>query len=141
MGAIWLEPLSATQAIRPLTEAARVRIGRIRMKGGGADLYVLPRRRQSEIAQHMQAWTKIVLEEGRPPDAYAAVAFWINPDAPGRCEYNIGFLSRHDALPLPVLSRVAAAYLGDMSPVARGAQHAVEHLGYTPEDWEPEPAA
>lgn len=123
-----------------MTDAARVRIGRIRMKGGGADLHVIPRRRQSEIAQHMQAWTKIVLEEGRAPDAYAAVAFWINPDAPGRCEYNIGFLSRHDALPLPVLSRVAAAYLADMSSVERGAQRAMEGLGYESKDWEPDPA-
>ena len=109
------------------------------MKAGGADLHVIPRQRQSEIAQHMQAWTKVVLGDDRPPDAYAAVAFWIDPDAPGRCEFNIGFLTRHNAMPLPVLSRAAAAYLADMSPAERGAQRAAQDMGYTPKGWEPEP--
>ncbi len=118
--------------------AARVRISRVRMKAG-ADIRILPRPRQSEIGQHMRAWVNIVLGDERPPDAYGAVAFWFDPAAPGRPEYSTGFLSRHDAIPLPVLSRLAAAYLADMSPVARGAERATQEMADETDGWEPEP--
>ncbi len=117
---------------------ARVRISRIRMKGGGADVHVIPRRRMSDVSQHMRQWVESV-DGARSPDAYMAVAFWFNADSPVSPDYSVGFLTRPDAMPAPVLRRLAAAYCADEAATARGARRAVEDMGVEPAGWEPEP--
>ena len=100
-----------------MTHAA-VRISRVRLKSG-ADLHILRSIPQSAVADHIRKWSRLVLNDDRPPDGYAAVAFWVEPDAPGRIGYNVGMFSANDAVPLPVLSRLAAAYLGEEASIVR----------------------
>ena len=93
------------------------------------------------MEQHMRAWVASALDADRPPDAYAAVAFWFDPQSPGQPEYNIGWRSRYDAAPLPVLCDMAARYLAVEPAAIRGTQRAIESLGYEPEGWEPDSVA
>lgn len=89
----------------------------------------------------MRQWMGLILGGERAPDAYAAIAFWFDAEQPGRPHYQVGFLTRHDAVPSPVLCGMAARYLAEESAVVRGAQRATEDLGYEHESWEPDPVA
>ena len=120
---------------------ARTRIGRIRMKDGGADLHILNLPVRSVIENHMRSWVANTLGLERPPDAYAAVAFWLDADRPGRPQFSATFCTRHDALTAPLLVRVAGAYLVAEQAASMGAAEAVEAMGGEVEDWSPDDAS
>ncbi len=120
----------------------RVRISRVRMKAGGADVRVL-RTNTSDglLPAHARAWLSDVLGKSRPPDAYAAVAFWFDPKTPGRPGYNATWCTEIDAIPAPVLLRMAGPYLQDTYAAHVGSSEAIEALGGTPIDWTPDNAS
>src|ERR1035437_3903183 len=69
-----------------------VRISRVRMKNGGADVRVLHRDTQGGVlAEHMRCYVTECLNKERPPDAYAAVALWFDAHTPGRPRYNVTY--------------------------------------------------
>lgn len=120
--------------------AARVRIGRITMKAGGAVIHLLPKAPNDILTAHLRAWTVDVLGKSRPPDAYAAVAFWFDPETPGRPGFNVSFCTTCDAIPAPLLGRIAAEYIAQDSAAHLGMCRAVEAMGGEVEDWEPDNA-
>lgn len=122
--------------------AARVRISRVRMKNGGADVTVLRRdAEKSVVVRHMRAWSDHVMSHERAPDAYAAVALWFDPEHPGRPAYNATWCTASDTMPAPLLARIAGAYLVTEVAVAHGVNQAIEAMGYEIEDWNPDDAA
>ena len=122
-----------------MTEGARVRIVRVRMKAGGADVRVLHRAGQGDLEQHLREWVDNTLCDGTRPDAYAAVAFWIDPATPGLPTHNTTYFTRHDGLPVPLLCQIAAAYIRQECAVAAGKSRALDALGASEGPWEPEP--
>jgi hypothetical protein len=123
-----------------MTGVARTRIGRITLKSGGS-MHVLPRVEQNDVSHHMRDWLTITLDNDRPPDAYAAVAFHCNPDQPGNPHISIGYASVHDALPLAQLVRVAASALIHDFAAESGKRRALRAYGDEPPSWTPDPAA
>jgi hypothetical protein len=119
--------------------AARIRIGRVRMKNGGADVRVLHKERDY-LSTHMMEWANYVLSRKRKPDAYAAIALWLDPKTPGRPSHDVTFLTTVDALPAPVLVRMAGDYLVSEQSAWVGRCYAVEAMGHEPEDWSPDNA-
>lgn len=118
---------------------ARTRIGRVKMKAGGADVRVLRREpARSAVSQHMSEWFAGVAEYERPPDGYAAIAFWIDDATPGRPAYRATQASSHHALPQALLVRMAGEYLAMEYAAFVGSDRAVVAMGGEPEGWEPE---
>ena len=123
-------------------KAARIQIGRVRMKNGGADVRVIHRDNQgSVVAGHMREWVTGALNKERPPDAYAAVALWFDAERPGRPAYQATYCTEIDAIPAPVLVRMAASYLIADHAAQVGACRAVETMGGEVEDWTPDDAS
>ncbi len=121
--------------------AARVRIGRVRMKGGGAEVRVLARQEATLVASHMREWVAGCLGDyTRPPDAYAAVAFWIFPLAPGRPFTVVGLCTETDALSIPLLVQSAATALIHDAAAESGKARALEVYGDAPPSWTPDAA-
>lgn len=115
-----------------------VRISRVRMKNGGADVRVLHRDDQGPLGAHLRSYVGAVLSRERPPDAYAAVALWFDPETPGRPVYNATYCTTNDTIPAPLLVRMAAAFLVAEHAQNAGAQRAIEAMGYETEDWKPD---
>lgn len=111
------------------------------MKSGGADVVVLNRKPgRSVVESHLRAWCADVLDKTRPPDAYAAVAFWFDPETPGRPGSHACYCTAHDALPAPALVRIAGPYLVSRHAADIGADIAITQMGGEPFDWTPEDA-
>lgn len=121
------------------TAPARIRIGRIRMKNGGADVRVIHRDSNvGFVATHMREYVADVLNKNRSPDAYAAVAFWFDDDTPGRSAYLATYCTRHPAVNPPALVRMAAAQLISEQSVNEGSDRAIRAMGGSTEDWTPD---
>lgn len=112
------------------------------MKNGGADIRVLHREPAgNRVVAHMRGYVSSVLGKARPPDAYAAVAFWIDPETPGRPSYDVTFFTMCNELPAPLLVRMAGAFLVDEHAAYVGRCQAVEAMGYEVGDWTPDDAS
>lgn len=123
-------------------KAARTRIGRVTMKNGGADVRVLHREATlSPVAQHMREWVGGCLNKERVPDAYGAVAFWFDDDAPGRPGVQITYLTSTHKVPAPVLVRMIGPYLISAQAAHVGATDAIEAMGGEIDDWRPDDAS
>lgn len=120
-------------------EAARTRIGLVRLKSGGS-VRLLPKPETNDTAQHLREWAAGALCKNRPPDAYAAVAYWLYPDAPGRSGRTIGYHTSHEGLPLPLLVRLAGASLHDDFVAERGKEAAAAAFGFDMPEWTPDGA-
>jgi hypothetical protein len=121
---------------------ARIRIGRVTMKAGGADVRVFQSGNHTgHVAQHMRAWLSGVMQRDREPDAYAAVAFWIDKDMPGHPWHQTTYATHHDSLPLPILVRLAAEQIAAELPSHVGSERAIEAMGGAVESWTPDDAS
>jgi hypothetical protein len=121
--------------------AARTRIGRVKMKAGGADLRVLHRDPQSFVIEHAREWLVGLVDTDKPPNAYAAVAFWVDADNPGHPGYRVTYCTRTEAMTPAVLVRCAAEQIRAEHSTQAGSERALEKMGYEPEDWKPDGAA
>ncbi len=118
----------------------RVRISRVIMKDGGADVRVLPwSGARNPIESHLREWTAQVLTTDTPPVAYAAVAFWLDPETPGRPSYNVGYITQEDRLPTALLVEMAGFYLRNDFVAEMGKHRALEAVGFVPGIWDPDP--
>lgn len=123
--------------------SARVQIGRVRMKNGGADVRVLRAGPLPPVTQHMTKWVRSIVCDypNNPPDAYAAVALWFdaaNPAYPG-CETMV--YSKCAALPPAIVVRIAGPTLADEYRARCAASLALSMLGYDDGDWTPDDVA
>lgn len=119
---------------------ARTRIGRITLKSGGS-VRLLPRAAGNLVTQHMRDWARTVVECERPPDGYAAIAYWIYEDSPGQPGFRVGYATAHHALPLPLLVKMAGASLASDFAAESGKDRAIERMGGETTHWTPDPAA
>ena len=117
-----------------------VRIGKVRFKSGGSLTLLKRPEKLNEVEQHMRAWFNIQLGEN-DSDAYVAVAFRVNPETPGRLDYSVGICSRNDALALPLLGKLAGAYIEREISVSRARDLTLEDLGMSSDPWEPDEAS
>lgn len=110
------------------------------MKAGGAAIRVISRPQGSLVVEHFRSYAAQVLGVERPPDAYAAVALWFDPKRPGTPSYNATYCTTIDAIPSPVLVRMAGDYLVAEHAAHTGACRAIETMGGLVDDWTPDDA-
>ena len=118
-------------------EAARVRIGRVRMKSGGADVRVIERRADgNECSALIRRFVDHQLSDRQPPDAVAMVTWRRHSD--GGWVTTAAHKSTVNDLPIEMLPDFARA-------VARAAQYEswaerriLQQFGYFTDD---DPAA
>ena len=117
--------------------SAAVRIGRVRMKGGGADIRILERAgTDNNCVAALRSWARDVADDAEAPDAVVAVSFvyrggqWL-----AYCMWH----SDHPALPIRLLPGMARESLCGLMVEARTADAVLRRLGYWPV--EPDPAA
>ena len=125
-----------------LMNAARVRIGRVRMKNGGADVRVIhSNAADTECRQRVRSWAARVMESPGP-DAFFAIAFTIDPNGTyqGGLDTTTAWWSARPEIQtdmLPVLATRAVT----RQVAAEAAESAImRELGYARDD-DPEPAA
>jgi hypothetical protein len=117
----------------------RVRIGRIKMKDGGAELRILRRpAARNAVEAHLREWTSNVTTGDTAPDAYAAVALWLKPTEPGRPDYHCAYITNTDRLPTTMLVELATPYLRNDLAAEVGKGRTLEQLGWTFEGWNPD---
>lgn len=112
------------------------------MKNGGADLHVLRRASAGNtVMAHAREWLTAIGRMERPPDAYVAVAMWFYPETPGNPGYSSGYATETDAMPISVVTRIAADYLVHDNAAESGKHRALDAMGYTRVPWEPDDAS
>lgn len=117
-------------------------IGRVRLKNGGADVRVIHREpHRNAVMNHMSEWFAGVAECEKPPNAYAAVAFWVDEATPGRPGYRATQCTEHNAIPQALLVQMAGAYLVMEYGAFVGSDRALTAMGAPPQDWSPEDAS
>lgn len=116
--------------------AARTRIGRIKLKAGG-EVVMLNRPKAGEVNQHMRESVAFRLDE-RQWDAYVLFVIGADPETPGCPWANVSYCSSSDHFPIGALGEIAAAYLIRDLAAQRGASEALNRLGYADDGWEPE---
>ena len=116
-------------------KAARVRIGRVTLKGGGADVRVLtPDRAPSEVLEHMRWWVDACARNpGGIPDGFVAVAFRVQPDVPQHPATRTAFHSAHAQLPIWLLPDLARQVLLVDMQCDVSERSVMELLGYETE--------
>lgn len=119
----------------------RTRISRIKLKDGGAEIHILNRGARNDVEHHLREWMALIMGDPKPPDAYAAIAFYVNDDTPGRPSYNVGYVTCDHRLPTTLLLEIAGHYLRNdlIAEIAKG--RTMEELGYSHDPWEPDDAA
>jgi hypothetical protein len=128
-------PLSPDQTV------ARVRIGRVVMKAGGASVIPLPPRGpKGHTVQLARAWIEDVMAEERAPDAICAVAVWLRPEHPAYPLFAVRYASATPAILTATLPDVMAGYVRNYIAGMEIEDSIMSKLGYVADD-EPDPAA
>jgi hypothetical protein len=124
-----------------MTRTARTRISRVKMKDGGADLHILRLEPAGNtVVMHAREWLTAIGGAAQPPDAYAAVAIWFDPECPGNPGYSVGYSTVSDAMPISVVTRIAANYLVHDCAAESGKHRALDAMGCARVPWKPDDA-
>jgi hypothetical protein len=110
--------------------AAHCRIGRVRMKNGGADVRVLHTAPTDGISAAIRGLARDCEQYSEPPSAFVAIAFWAADKEPWRPPYLFRWLTRDPDLPLPRLMRVAADQIAVRAAVEIAVDEARTSMGY-----------
>jgi hypothetical protein len=115
---------------------ARVRIGRIRMKAGGADLRVLETAPKDGITAKIRRFARHCDRYAEPSSAFVAIAFWPSDGEPWRPCYLTDWTTRDPDLPAARLFRNASEQLAVRGAVEIAVDEARYSMGYQrpPED-------
>lgn len=113
---------------------ARVRIGRVTMKNGGADVRVLRFDKANEVQVCALEWARRLNRDGNAPSAFVAIAFWPSGDEPWRTPHEISWQTRDADLPLPRLMAVAADQIRAYAPALMAEDRVMRNLGYVRDD-------
>lgn len=110
--------------------AARIRIGRVTMKNGGADVRVLHREVAGPaILGQMRDWVDRQAHYERAPDAFVAVAFWWDKSV--RQHVNDPTWATYaPELPHAFLPSMAEAVLSSAMTVLKAEDRVMRKLGY-----------
>lgn len=117
-----------------MTEAAKVRIGRVRMKNGGADVRVLHRAPPGKIESRIRGLAAEASSYGEQPSAFVGVVFWRSADEPWRPSYSLTWDTQDPDLPLPRLFRVAASEIDALAAAIKAEDRVMRNLGYRRDD-------
>lgn len=114
---------------------ARIRIGRVTLKAGGADLRVL----HQPLAPHgvvpdIMRWARQISDDPQPPCAFVAIAFWPNDKEPWRLSRWIAWQTNDTRLPMPTLMQTAASAIACEAPVLTAEDRIMRDLGYSTDD-------
>lgn len=107
---------------------ARVRIGRVKLKAGGADLRVIDRRELGAVGEFIMNWASERVEE--EPSAVLMIAWW--PAVNGQnwnLPHSVDWFTRDPDLPLNRLFQVSAAKILDRSAVLEAKHQTLEQIG------------
>ncbi len=119
--------------------APHCRIGRVRMKAGGAEVRVIPQSgADNGTRTRIRAWMAEVMDK-RPPDAVVMVAWWAEGD--GCPVHATSAATYHDAFPLKVLPDMAAAEVRTHLQLWWAESRVMRVLGYVPGGTDPDDAA
>jgi len=123
-----------------MTQGARVRIGRVKLKGG-ADLHIynrpIPR---SPVSDELRSWATAVLNCPRAPDAFACVAVVYDPGTKRYLDSSC-WSTQHAAFPPAILPSLMEEILRSFMIVGSAEDTVMRNLGYTLIDPEPDGAA
>jgi hypothetical protein len=119
---------------------ARIRIGRVRMKAGGADVRVIYRPQDTECRDRLRAWASEVLAAPEPPDAFFAIAYRYNPAVPASADATLAWWSDHPAFPLEMLPARACVSINRAITNTAAENQIMRALGYE-RDGDPDAAA
>lgn len=117
-----------------MTEVARIRIGRVRMKNGGADVRVLYRDPLPRVTGRIREFQERVQGYDEPPSAFVGIAFWRYDAEPWRPSYVISWDTIDPNLPMPRLFRLAAAEIDSEGVVQMAESRVMHNIGYVPDD-------
>lgn len=109
-----------------------VRISRVRMKNGGADVRVLHRDPSSPVVESARKFIRDMEAFADPPSGFVAIAFWPSDDL--RHPHIINWETIDPMLPLPALMSAASAQIRDESAVLIAQHRIMRKLGYREED-------
>ena len=122
-------------------KTAAVRIGRVRMKAGGADVRVLRSSvADTECTRRMRSWLSRALSGGARPDAFVALSFTLGDDYHGGVATVTAWHSEHHALQTDLLPMLTERVLTRQITAAATEASIMRELGYVYED-EPDPVA
>lgn len=120
--------------------AARTRIGRVTMKGGGADVRVIYRPQDTECRARLRSWASNVLAAAEPPHAFFAIAYRYDPAMPAGADATLAWWSDHSAFPIEMLPARACVSINRAIINNTAEAQVMRALGYGRLD-EPDPAA
>lgn len=120
---------------------ARVRIGRVTMKAGGADVRVLYQAPRGKIiARARELISTAEADRSDLPSAFVGVFFWRDDKEPWRPSFSLGWDTEDPNLPLARLFRVAASEIEAMGAAVKAEDRVMRKLGYVTGD-EPDAAS
>ncbi len=123
-----------------MMEAARVRIGRVKMKNGGADVRVLDREPAGEIIGRAHDLISDAMEDRVRPSAFVGMFFWRDDEEPWRPIYRLAWQTIDPNLSLPLLMRTAGAIIQGQASIIKAEDRVMHNLGYRRDD-DPDPAS
>ncbi len=110
------------------TKVARVRIGRVKLKAGGADVRVIERRELDDVSTFIMNWAGERVEDA--PQAVVMIAWW--PAVNGQNwnqPHSVDWITRDPDLPLNRLYQMSAAKILDRSAVLEAQYRTLQQLG------------
>ena len=113
---------------------ARVRIGRVTMKNGGADVRVLLPASHGKIIARARELISRVLQDPERPSAFIGIFFWRDDKEPWRPSFSLGWDTEDPNLPLARLFRVAASEIEAMGAAVKAEDRVMRNLGYVTGD-------
>jgi hypothetical protein len=117
-----------------LTETnARVRINRVRLKAGGADLRVLYPGANGKVTSHLRNFARVLDSDKKPPSAYIAVAYWADEKEPWMADYQIAWTTESGHFTHSILFERASALFAVEGAAQIAEDRVMSKLGYIDE--------
>lgn len=114
-------------------EAAHCRIGRVRMKNGGADVRVLPSSSSGPAMDTLRRWADNIASHGYRPDAIGAAAYMWDERSGTWMEWS-SWHSTHATLPPTTLPAMVEASLRESIAAVGIESRIMRKIGFEPDD-------
>lgn len=110
---------------------ARIRIGRVKMKAGGADVRILQSRAaDTECRERIRSWSANVLGNIKPPHAFFAIAFWLDEEMTGGMDATSAWWSDRHELQYDMLPAYAQRVITRQLAAHATERTIMRNLGY-----------
>ena len=115
-------------------QVARVRIGRVKLKDGGADLRIFRSgAKDTECRRRIKDWSSDVLGSADEPHAFFAIAFRLDPDCPGGLDTATAWWSDRLEIQYDLLPVLATEAVRRHLAVNAAEAKIMRNLGYSNE--------